>query len=186
MQDRTGRDTGEDSLLIEQLARALEGVAWAHGEAGGQDAGVVELGHEAFIKVAESVDEFAVARLRGDDLDVGLLLTQVAPRAHEGAGRAQARDEVRDRGQVAQDFRARGRVVRLGIGRIAVLIEHHPVGMLRSHTPCDADGFVGTAGARGVHDLGTPHTQDLRAFHRGVLRHDADELVSLEPRGHGE
>ena len=88
MQDRTGRDAREDSLLIEQLARALESVARAHGEAGGQDAGVVELRHEAFIEVAEPIDELTVARLRSDDLDVGLLLTQVAPRAHEGPGRA--------------------------------------------------------------------------------------------------
>ena len=93
---------------------------------------------------------------------------------------------MRDRGQIAQDLRARGRVVRLGIGRVAVLIEHHPVGMLRSHTPCDSDGFVGTPRPRGVDDLGTPHAQDLRALDRGVLRHHADEFVALELRGHSE
>ena len=68
--------------------------------------GVVELGDEALVEVAQAVDELAVARLGGDDPDVGLVLAEEAADAHQRAGGAEAGDEVRDRRQVGEELGA--------------------------------------------------------------------------------
>ena len=69
VQDRAGRDPGEDALALHQLAGAVDGVVGAHAEARVQQRGVVELGDEALVDVAQAVDQLAVARLGGDHLD---------------------------------------------------------------------------------------------------------------------
>ena len=65
-----GGDAREDALLLEELAGAGDRVRRADGEAGGEDGGVVQLGDEALVEVAQAVDEVVVARFGGDDLDV--------------------------------------------------------------------------------------------------------------------
>jgi hypothetical protein len=72
VQDRAGRDAGEDALLLDQLAGAAQRLARADGEAGRQHRAVVELGHEALVDVAQAVDQLAVARLGRDDAHAGL------------------------------------------------------------------------------------------------------------------
>src|SRR4051794_7092538 len=95
VQDRAGRDAGEDALALHQLTGAMDGVLGPHGEAGVQQRGIVELGDEPLVDVAQPVDQLAVARLGGDDLDIGLVLPEVAGAPHQGARGAQAGDEVR-------------------------------------------------------------------------------------------
>lgn len=111
---RTGGDAREDAFLLEEFAGTGDGVGGADGEAGGEDRGVVELGDEALVEVAEPVDQVVVARLGGDDLDVRLVFAQEAADAHQGAGGAEARHEVGDGGQVGEDLRAGGGVVGAG------------------------------------------------------------------------
>ncbi|BFO21905.1 hypothetical protein SHKM778_82930 [Streptomyces sp. KM77-8] len=136
-------------LLLEEFAGAGDGVGGADGEAGGEDGGVVQLGDEALVEVAQAVDEVVVARFGGDDPDVGLVLAQIAADAHEGAGGAEAGHEVGDGRQVGEDLGAGGRVVGAGVVRVAVLVEHDPVGVLGGEFLGDAYGGVGAAGGRG-------------------------------------
>ena len=141
-----------------QLPGAAQCVAAADGVAGGEHGRVVQLGDEALVEVAQPVHELAVARLGGHDLHVGLVLAEVPPGADEGAGGAEPRDEVGDLGAVAQDLGAGGAVVRVGVGRVAVLVEHHPVRVLRGELLGHRDGLVRPA-RRGRGD-------DLRPVHR--------------------
>ena len=50
---------------------------------------------------------------------------------------------MRDGGQVGQDLRAGADVVRLRVGGVPVLVEHHPVGVLRGDPLRGAHGLVG-------------------------------------------
>ena len=184
MQDRAGRDAGKDALGVDQLTHTTHGVAWTHAEARVDQALVVQLGHEALVEVAQAVDELAVARLGRDDADVGLVLAEEAPHAHQGARGAETCHEVRDLRQVGEDLRARAAVVRLGVGRVAVLVEHDPVGVLARDALGDADGLVRAPRSGRRDDLGAPHAQQLAALLGGVLRHDADHAVAPHLRDH--
>lgn len=181
-----GGDAREDALLLEEFAGAGDGVGGADGEAGGEDGRVVELGDEALVEVAQAVHEVVVARLGGDDLDVRLVFPQVAADSHERAGGAEACHEVRDGREVGEDLRAGGGVVGARVVRVAVLVEHHPVGVFGRELLGDADGRVGAARRRGGDDLGAPHGEQVAPLLRGVLRHDADDAVALELGRHGE
>src|SRR6476469_4528707 len=186
VEDRAGGDAGEDALELEQLAHTAYGVARADREAGVDERGVVELGDEPLVEVAQAVDQLAVARLGGDDLHVRLGLAEEARDAHRGAGGAEAGDEVGDPGEVLEELGAGALLVREGVGLVAVLVEHDPVGVLPRDLLGDAHGLVGTAGRGRGDDLGAPHPQQLAALLGGVLGHHADDAVALELRGHRE
>lgn len=181
-----GGDAREDALLLEEFAGAGDRVGRADGEAGGEDRGVVELGDEALVQVAESVDQVVVARLGGDDLDVRLVFAQVAADAHQRSRGAEAGHEVGDGREVGEDLRAGGGVVGARVVRVSVLVEHDPVGVLGGQFLGDADGRVGAARRRGRDDLGAPHGEQVAPFLGGVLRHDAHDAVALELGRHGE
>jgi hypothetical protein len=117
---------------------------------------------------------------------VGLVLPQEPGDAHQRARRPEAGDEVGDRRQVREDLRAGAVVVRLGVGRVAVLVQHHPVLVLRREPLRDGDGLVRPARGRRVDDLRAEHLQQLTALHRRVLRHHADQLVTALLGDHGE
>ena len=91
---------------------------------------VVQLGDEALVEVAQAVDQLAVPRLGRDDPHLGLVLAEEPADAHQGAGGAEPGDEVGDRRQVGEQLGAGALVVREGVGLVAVLVEHHPVGVL--------------------------------------------------------
>jgi hypothetical protein len=146
VQDRAGGDAGEDALELEQLTRTAYGVPRPHREPCVDQLGVIELGHEALVEVAQSVDELAVARLGRDDPHRRLRLSEEPADAHQGAGGAETRDEVGDRRQVGQDLRAGALLVRESVGGVAVLVEHHPVGVLRRDPLSNPDRLVGAAG----------------------------------------
>ncbi len=177
---------GEDPLLLDELTGAAQRVVRADRVPRGEHLGVVELGDEALVEVAQAVDQLAVARLRGHDLNVGLALAQEPPGAHERARGAEPGDEVRDLGAVAQDLRAGGAVVRVGVGRVAVLVEHHPVGVLRGEPLGHRDGLVRAARRGRGDDLGAVHREQLSPLLRRVLRHHADQPVALELARHGQ
>jgi hypothetical protein len=60
VQDGAGRDAGEDALELEQLADPAYGVARADREPRVDEVGVVELGDEALVEVAQAIDQLAV------------------------------------------------------------------------------------------------------------------------------
>ncbi len=186
VQRRAGGDAGEDAFLGEEFAGAADRVLGADREAGGEHRLVVELGDEALVEVAQPVDHVVVARLGGDDLHVGHLLAQVAADAHERARGAEAGHEVGDGGEVGEDLGAGGGVVRTGVVRVAVLVEHHPVRVLGGQLLGDPDGGVGAAGRRRGDDLRAPHGEQFTPLGRGVLRHHAHDAVALELGRHGE
>ena len=179
VQDRAGGRTGEDPLHLHQLAHALHGVVGADREPGRQHRRVVQLRHEALVEVAQAVDQLAVARLGRDDLDVRPRLAQEAAGPHQGAGRAQPRDEVRDRRQVGEQLRTGRLVVGAGVGLVAVLVEHHPVGVLGSDLLRRADRLVAAARRRRVAMTSAPQaSEQLGALGGRVLGHDADQPVA--------
>ena len=116
--------------------------------------------------------------------DLGLVLAEEAADAHQRAGGAEPGHEVGDLGQVREDLGAGALVVRERVGGVAVLVEHHPVGVLLGDLLGDPDGLVGAAGGRRGDDLGAPHPQQLATLLGGVLRHHADQPVALELGGH--
>ena len=76
VQDRAGRDAGEQALALEQLPDPAHRVARADREARVDQRLVVQLGDEALVEVAQAVDQLAVAGLGGDDADLGLVLAE--------------------------------------------------------------------------------------------------------------
>ena len=85
VEDRAGRDPGEDALTVEQLTHPAYGVSWTDRESGVDHGLVVELGDEALVDVPQRVDPFAVAWLGGDDLHAGHLFAQILPGAAANA-----------------------------------------------------------------------------------------------------
>ena len=83
-------------------------------------------------------------------------------------------------GQVGEQLGAGALLVGERVGRVAVLVEHHPVGVLVGDLLGHPDGLVGAAGGGRGDDLGAPHPQQLAALLGGVLRHHADDPVALE------
>src|SRR5947207_2924438 len=70
VQHRTSRDSGEDSLVLQQLPRPPQRVVGADGVPPIEDTRVVQLGHEPLVEVPQPVYQLAVARLGRDDLHV--------------------------------------------------------------------------------------------------------------------
>ncbi len=87
---------------------------------------------------------------------------------------------MRDRRQVAQQLRAGALVVRLGVGRVAVLVEHHPVRILLGELLGGCDRLVRTAGRRRGDDPRAEHLEQLAPLDRGVLRHHAHQPVAAQ------
>ena len=186
VQDRAGRDAGEDALALDQLAGAADGVVRADREPGVEQRRVVELGDEALVDVAQAVDQLAVARLGGDDLDA-----RACARAGSGATPISVPvvprpgDEVGDRRQVGEDLRAGAVVVRLRrspgcrTGRASPSPSCSAASSLAT-----AHGLVRAAGGRRGDDLRAVHLQQLAPLDRGVLRHHADQPVAALPGDH--
>ena len=101
---------------------------------------VLEDGRDvAVVEVAQPVDHLARRRLDRPDLHlVPQLLAQEAPDPEQGPRGPEPGDEVRDAGAVPQDLGAGPLVVRLGVGRVAVLVEEDPLGVLlgQRRGPC--------------------------------------------------
>ena len=186
MQNRSRRNTRKDSLGPDEFAYAADGITRPDRKPGVDERGVIQLGHETFVEIAQSIDEFAVARFGRDDADIGFVFAEEPADAHERSGRAKAADEVGDFGKVGEDFGTGRLVVCIGVGGVAVLIEHDPIGVLGRDAPGDADSFIGAAGSRRGDDLGAPHVEQLAPFDRRVLRHHADEAITAKFGDHGQ
>ena len=110
----------------------------------------------AVVEVAEPVDHLAGRWLDGPHLDVGILLLQVAADTEQGARRAQSGHEVGDLGAVPPDLGSGALVVGLGIGRVGVLVEEGPLGVLGGQCLGPSHRAVGPLGAGRLDDLGPP------------------------------
>ena len=100
------RDAGEDAFLLHQLLRRREGVLRVDDDAAVEHDLVEDGRDEALVEAAQALHAVAGVRRRGDDLDAGLALLEVAAGAGEGAAGAEAGDEDVDLRQVAQDLGA--------------------------------------------------------------------------------
>ena len=184
VQHRAGGKPREDAFAVKQLPDPANGIPGADREPGADEGGVVKLGNEALVEVAQAVDLFAVTRFGGNDLDVRFLVREEAANPHQGAGRAQPRYHMGDLGKIFQNLWPGGQIVRLGVGRIPVLIEHHPVRVLGCELFGDTHRLVGATRGRGGNDLCSPHGEQLLALRRGVLRENADKPVARQLGGH--
>ena len=189
-QGRPRRDPGEDPHFgqaprpLDRLPRPDDGLAV-------QEFGTAEILEDGrdvpVVEVAQPVDHLPSRRLHGPDL-YGLpqLLAQEAPDAEQRPRRAEPGHEVRDARAVTQDLGSGALVVRFGIGRVGVLVEEDPLGVLLGQAAGHADGAVGPLGPRRLNDLRTPQLEELAALHRHVGRHDHLERVALDLADHGE
>ena len=161
--DSRGRD---DALAVEELGPAVL-------DEDRRDVAVVE--------VAQSVDELAGRRLDGEHLDVRVPLLQVAADAEQRARGAEAGDEVGDLGAVAPDLGTGALVVGPGVGRVGVLVEEGPLGVLGGQGAGPAHGTVRTLGPGRLDDLGAPRLEQLPALDGDVGGEHHLELVALDP-----
>jgi hypothetical protein len=76
--------------------------------------------------------------------------------------------------------------VRLGVGRVAVLVEEDPLGVLVGEHARHAHRAVGPLAAGRLDDLGSPELEELAPLGRDVGRHDRLQVVALDPAHHGE
>ena len=103
----------------------------------------------AVVEVAQPVDHLAGGRLhRPDRHGVTQLLAQEAADAEQRARGPQPGHEVGDRRAVPQDLGAGALVVGPRIGRVGVLVQEDPLGMLLGQATGHADGTVGSLRAR--------------------------------------
>src|SRR5690242_10314878 len=96
MHGAAGGDAGEDALLARHAPGHLLGLALAHRLDAVDARLVVDPRHVRLGPLADARDLRALLGLAADDLDLRVLLLQEARAAHDGAGGAHARDEVRD------------------------------------------------------------------------------------------
>jgi hypothetical protein len=148
VQDGPGGDAGEQALGGGQLAGAGQGVGGADLDAAVEHPLLEDRGHEPLVEVAEPVDQVAVLGLGRHHLDGRVLLLEVAAHPDQGAAGPEAGHEVGHLGQVAPDLRPGGLVVGGDVGRVAVLVQHHPVGVVGGQLLGPGDGPVGAAGGR--------------------------------------
>src|SRR5581483_5557757 len=107
-----GGDPGEDALLAREAPRHFLRLALAHLLDAIHPRALVDLRQVGLRPLADARDLRAFHRLAADDLDLRVLLLEEARAAHDGAGGAHARDEVRDP--------AAGVAPDLGAGRLVV------------------------------------------------------------------
>ena len=120
-------------------------------------------------------------RLHRDDPHCGIALAQIPARAHERAAGAEAGHEVRHPAAgLPPDLRARRLVVRLPVGRIAVLvrIEVLPwVGIALG--AAGEDRAVGLERRVGQHQFRAVGLQDPLALGRGVARQEEPDRIAV-------
>ncbi len=91
---------------------------------------------------------------------------------------------MRDLRQVGQQLGPGALVMRVGVGRVAVLVEHHPVGVLGGQLLGVRDRRVRPALGGREDDPRAVELEQLAALDRGVLRHHADHRIALEQGRH--
>ena len=134
--------------------------------------------------LADSGNLRALLRLRADDHDRRILLLQKARHAHDRAGRAHRRDEVRDRpAGVAPDLGTRSAVVRERIVGIRELVEDDALALV-AHLLREVARVLHAAGLRRQHELGAVRAHRLPTLERQVVRHHEDHPVALHRRDH--
>ena len=179
-------DAGEDALLARQAPRHLLGLGLRHVLEPVDARLVVDLRQVGLGPLADAGDLRALGGLAADDLDLRVLLLEEARAAHDGAGRAHARDEVGDAPfGVAPDLRPGGFVVRQRVVGVRELVEHRAL-LLAHHALGEVARRLHAAFARREDDLGAERAHRLAALDRQVLGHDEHHAVAADRRRHGE
>src|SRR5215467_7251079 len=119
---------GEDAFLARHAPRHVLGVRLADVLEPVDARLIVDLRQVRFGPLADPGYLRALLGLAADDLDLGVLLLEEARAAHDGAGRAHARDEVRERAPgVTPDLRPGALVVGERVVGVGELVEDAPL-----------------------------------------------------------
>jgi len=94
------------------------------------------------LETTQAIHVLSRRRLDRPDLDVGVLFLQITANSDQCAARTEPGHEVGDLGAVSPDLRPRPLVVRTRIGRVRVLVEKHPLRMLKAQSLRHPDGPV--------------------------------------------
>ena len=189
---------GEDALRLRQPARPQEGVLVGDGHVAVDDRWVVGVRPEVLADALDEVrlDALLAARVDRadrvgpDDLDGGVLLAQVAPDAGDRAAGPDPHDQVGDLAAgLAPQLRARGAVVHLRVGRVAVLVRLERARDLLGEAIGDAVVRLGRLGrdvGRRDDDLGAVRAQQVDLLLGHLVRHHGDHAVALQRGGDRE
>ena len=123
-------------------------------------------------------------------MTTALLLLQEPPNARDGASRPDPGYEMRDPPLgLLPDLGSGGAVVSLRIHRVVVLIRLERAGNVAREPVGDLViglGMLRRHRARADHDLGAVRAEQIALLLALLVRHGADEPVSLDRRGHRE
>ena len=185
-----GRDPGEDPNLG-QTAGPFDRLAGTHDRLAIEQVSAAQILEDGryvpVVEVAQAVDHLARRRLHRPDGDVvAQLLPQEAADTEQRPRCAEPGHEVSDRGAVPEDLGAGALVVGPRIGRVGVLIQEDPLGMLLGEATGHAHGTIGCLRAGRLDDLRAPQLQQLAPFHRDVGRHHRLEVIALHSADHGQ
>ena len=182
----TGRHAAEDALLRGEPARHVFRVGLAHVLDAVHARPVEDLRQVCLGPLADAGDLRSLLGLRADDGDRGVLLLEVARHAHDRAGRAHRRYEVRDPAlRVAPDFRPRAAIVRQRIVGIRELIEDDALAGC-THLVGEIARALHAAALRHQHEFGAVRAHRLPALERLVVRHDENQPVAAHGGHHRE
>ena len=129
----------------------------------------------------------AFRRLAADDLDLRVLFLEEARAAHDRAGGAHARHQVRHAAVgVAPDLLGGRPAVDLGVGGVLELLGHEVVGVL-AHELARREDRAGHALDRGrQEDFRSVAREQPLALDAHVVRHREDQPIALHGGGHRE
>ncbi len=143
-----------------------------------------EVGMDLLVRVDRAL------RIGADDLDVRVLLLEVASHPGDRAAGADADDEVRELAVgLAPQLRPGRLVVGLRVGRVRVLVGLEGAGDVAREAVGDAvvgARRVGRDVGRRHHDLGAVGAQEVDLLLAHLVRHHRDHAVALQARGDRE
>ena len=141
--------------------------------------------HEPIVQRPEPVDELAELRLGGDHLDRWVVGAQATPHPGQGPPGPEARDEVRELGEVADDLLTGPAFVGERVRGVPVL-EGHEVALVHREPARDLDRAVRPGVAGRGHDLGPEELEQADALLARVVRDHDGQAVPLAARDHRE
>src|SRR5215204_4160267 len=169
-----GRDADEDPILSRHPLDHLVGVLGPHRQVSVGYRRVVNRGHDGALHVLHAL-ETVEGRIgfERDGLYPRVVLLETLRRADEGAASAEPGDEVRDLAVgLLPDLGRRRLVVRVGVGRVGVLVGIEvALGGLGVEPPRLTDGPVRAVTRVGQDEVHSVGAQDLLALLTGVPRH---------------
>ena len=181
-----GGDAGKDSLGAAQLPGGGVGLCLGDGEDLVIDAGIEDAGDKVGADALQTVGTgISLAQqgggggLHGDDLNIGLLASEISAGSGDGAaGTHTGHENVHLAVGIFPNLGAGGLEVGVGVGRVVELIGDPRAGDGVGQLLCLFDGGEHAAGAGGQHQLCAVGGHELLAFDAHGVGHDDDAAVA--------